>query len=476
MPHIAGHDRSQTLLLPESVDDYVGPENPVRFIDAFVNGLDLAAVGFERAVSNNTGRPSYAPNELLKLYIYGYLNRVRSSRRLEAETHRNIEVIWLLRHLKPDFKTIADFRSQNRSAFRHVFRQFVLLCKQLDLFGRELLAVDGTRIKAVNNKDRNFTRASLANFIELADAKLNDYVQRLDESDAAERETGGARVKNLAEKINAIRGRRARCADMLAQLDRTGEDQISLTDPDSRAMAAHTHVAVGYNIQVAVDAEHKLIVEQQVTNQVVDMGLLTATAEPAKDILGVETIAVVADKGYFKIEDIEACEAAGMVPYVPRPQRGPSVKAGLFRKDEFSYDAASDTYVCPARQRLYPYSSSLLRGLKKTNYVNKLACDDCALRSRCTAGKFRAVSRLENEAVLDRMQARVAKRPDIMDRRRETVEHPFGTIKQWMYQGAFLMRGLEKVRAEFSLTALAYNLRRVLNIVGFADLMAAVAA
>jgi transposase len=476
MPHIAGHDRSQTLLLPESVDDYVGPENPVRFIDAFVNGLDLAAVGFERAVSNNTGRPSYAPNELLKLYIYGYLNRVRSSRRLEAETHRNIEVIWLLRHLKPDFKTIADFRSQNRSAFRHVFRQFVLLCKQLDLFGRELLAVDGTRIKAVNNKDRNFTRAALAKFIELADAKLNDYVQRLDESDAAERETGGARVKNLAEKINAIRGRRARCADMLAQLDRTGEDQISLTDPDSRAMAAHTHVAVGYNIQVAVDAEHKLIVEQQVTNQVVDMGLLTATAEPAKDILGVETIAVVADKGYFKIEDIEACEAAGMVPYVPRPQRGPSVKAGLFRKDEFSYDAASDTYVCPARQRLYPYSSSLLRGLKKTNYVNKLACDDCALRSRCTAGKFRAVSRLENEAVLDRMQARVAKRPDIMDRRRETVEHPFGTIKQWMYQGAFLMRGLEKVRAEFSLTALAYNLRRVLNIVGFADLMAAVAA
>ena len=476
MPHIAGHDRSQTLLLPESVDDYVGPENPLRFIDAFVAGLDLAAAGFERVTSNNTGRPSYAPDDLLKLYIYGYLNRVRSSRRLEAETHRNIEVIWLLRHLKPDFKTIADFRSHNRLAFRNVFRQFVLLCKQLDLFGRELLAVDGTRIKAVNNKDRNFTRASLAKFIELADAKLEDYVKRLDESDAAENKTAGARVKNLAEKINAIRERRTRCATMLAELDRTGEDQISLTDPDSRAMAGHTHVAVGYNIQIAVDAEHKLIVEQQVTNQVVDMGLLTQTAEPAKDILGVGTIAVVADKGYFKIEDIEACEKAGMVPYVPRPQRGPSVKAGLFRKDEFSYDAESDTYVCPARQRLHPYSSSLLRGLKKTNYVNKLACDDCALRSRCTAGKFRTVSRLENEAVFDRMQARVAERPDIMNRRRETVEHPFGTIKQWMYQAAFLMRGLEKVRAEFSLTALAYNLRRVLNIVGFADLMAAVAA
>jgi transposase len=476
MPHIFGRDRSQTLLLPESVDDYVGPENPVRFIDAFVEGLDLAAAGFARVAPNATGRPSYAPQDLLKLYIYGYLNRVRSSRRLEAETHRNIEVIWLLRHLKPDFKTIADFRSDNRGAFRQVFRQFVLLCKQMDLFGRELLAVDGTRIKAVNNKDRNFTRASLTKFIELADAKLDDYLQRLDQSDATEAKTGGSRVKNLAEKINAIRERRTRCANMLAELDRTGEDQISLTDPDSRAMAAHTHVGVGYNVQIAVDTEHKLIVEQQVTNQVLDLGLLTETAEPAKEILGVDAISVVADKGYFKIEDIETCENAGILPYVPRPQRGPSVRAGLFRKDEFSYDADSDTYLCPAGQRLHAYSSSLMRGLTKTNYVNKLACDDCAVRTRCTNGKFRAVSRLENEAVLDRMQARLAKRQDILERRRETVEHPFGTIKQWMYQGAFLMRGLEKVRAEFSLTALAYNLRRVLNIVGFAELMAALAA
>jgi len=476
MSHIAGHDRSQTLLLPESVDDYVGPENPVRFIDAFVDGLDLTAAGFVRVAPQVTGRPGYAPKDLLKLYVYGYLNRVRSSRRLEAETHRNIEVIWLLRHLKPDFKTIADFRRDNRKAFRPIFRQFVLLCRQLDLFGRELLAVDGTRIKAVNNKDRNFTRASLTKFIEVADAKLDDYLQRLDQSDVSESGTAGSRTKNLAEKIAAIRERRTRCKAMLTELDRTGEERISLTDPDSRAMAAHTRVAVGYNIQVAVDAKHKLIVEQQVTNQVVDMGQLTRTAAPAKDVLGVETIAVVADKGYFKIEDIEACEKAGIEPYVPRPQRGPSVKAGLFRKDEFSYDAASDSFVCPAGQRLHPYSSSFLRGLSKTNYTNKPACDDCVIRSLCTNGRFRTVSRLENEAVLDRMQARLAERPDILDRRRETVEHPFGTIKQWMNQGAFLTRGLEKVRAEFSLTALVYNLRRVLNIVGFSKLMAAVAA
>ena len=314
MAHIPGHDRSQLLLLPEAVDDYVAADNPVRFIEAFVDGLDLAALGFIGTVPKATGRPGYAPADLLKLYIYGYLNRVRSSRRLEAETHRNIEVIWLLRHLKPDFKTIADFRRDNRKAFRLVFRQFVMLCKQLDLFGRELLAVDGTRIKAVNNKDRNFTRASLAEFIKLADQKLDDYLQRLDHSDTTEQSAGGARVANLAEKIAAIRGRRERCQEMLAELDRTGENQISLTDPDSRAMAAHTRVAVGYSVQVAVDTKHKQIVEQQVTNQVLDMGLLTETAEPAKEILGIETIAVVADKGYFKIEDIEACEKAGMEP------------------------------------------------------------------------------------------------------------------------------------------------------------------
>jgi len=474
--HIAGRDRSQTLLLPESLDDYVGPDNPVRFIEAFVDGLDLAAAGFARVQARETGRPGYAPADLLKLYIYGYLNRVRSSRRLEAETHRNIELIWLLRHLKPDFKTIADFRRDNHNAFRPVFRQFVLLCRQLDLFGRELLAVDGTRIKAVNNKDRNFTRASLTEFITLADARLDDYLQRLDARDAAESGAGGSRVKNLAEKIAVLRERRARCKEMLAELDRTGESQISLTDPDSRAMAAHTHVAVGYNAQIAVDTKHKLIVEQQVTNQVVDMGLLTQTAEPAREILGVEQIAVAADRGYFKIEDIEACEQAGMEPYVPRPQRGPSVKAGLYRKDEFSYDPATDSFLCPAGQRLHPFSSSLLRGLKKINYANRAACRDCPLRSQCTGNQFRSVSRLENEAVLDRMQARLAKHPDIPDRRRETVEHPFGTIKQWMNQGAFLMRGLEKVRGEFSLTALAYNLRRVLNIVGFTELMAAVQA
>jgi transposase len=476
MAHISGFERNQLLLLPEAVDDYVGADNSVRFVDVFVDGLDLAEAGLGRVQPKATGRPGYAPSDLLKLYIYGYLNRVRSSRRLEAECHRNIEVIWLLRALKPDFKTIADFRADNRAAFKAVFRAFTLLCKQLDLFGRELLAVDGTRIKAVNNKDRNFTLNSLETFIKGADERLADYLQRLDEGDAAEKATGGARVKNLAEKIEALSKKRSEYAAILKTLERTGADQISLTDPDSRAMAAHTRVAVGYNVQVAVDAKNKLIVEQEVTNQVVDMGLLQATAEPAREILGVATIDVVADKGYFRTEDIAACEKAGLTPYVPRPQRGSSASNGFFRKDEFVYDRERDAYACPGGHELKPFRFGKLREMAKIDYANKEACRECPLRPRCTDSGYRAVSRLEHEDALDRMAARLKTKPWILDRRRETVEHPFGTIKQWMNQGAFLTRGLEKVRAEFSLTALVYNLRRALNILGVGTLMAAIAA
>jgi transposase len=321
------------LLLPEVVDDYVGPDNPVRFIEAFIDGLDLQACGFSRVTPNVTGRPGYDPSDLLKLYLYGYTNRVRSSRRLETETHRNIEVIWLLRHLKPDHKTIANFRRANHAAFRQVFREFVILCRQRDLFGREPLAVDGTRLKAVNNKERNFTRAALTTFIREADERLTEYMKRLDVGDAQEENTGGSdgpTAKNLAEKIAAIKGKRDRHKALLDELDRTGEDQISLTDPDSRAMARMTKVGVGYNIQLAVDVKHKLIAEQEVSSQVVDMGLLTQTTQAAMDNLGVEQIEVVADRGYFKVEDIEACEKAGITAYVPKPLRAPRFARASF--------------------------------------------------------------------------------------------------------------------------------------------------
>ena len=475
MAHLSGTDRSQLLLLPEAIDDYVGPNNPVRFIEAFVDGLDLQAAGFARVHAKTMGRPGFDPADLLKLYIYGYLNRVRSSRRLEAETQRNIEVIWLLRHLRPDFKTIADFRRDNRSAFRQVFREFVLLCRQLDLFGRELLAVDGTRIKAVNSKDRNFTRAALAKIIGDADERLSKYMGHLDKGDADEAADGGdvGRDNKLAEKIAAIRGRRERHKALLDELDRTGEDQISLTDPDARAMARMTRVGVGYNVQLAVDTKHNLIAEQEVSNQVLDLGLLAPTVTAAMDTLGVETIEAVADRGYFKFEDIEACEAAGITAYVPKPIRGFAARGGFFIKEEFRYQADRDVYLCPANVVLSPRYFSKSRDNVKIDYINRKACPTCALKSRCTTTAFRRVTRLENEAVLDRMSARLVARPDMLRRRRESVEHPFGTIKQWMNQGAFLMRRLDNVRGEFSLTALAYNIRRAISLVGVSGLMAA---
>ena len=432
MAYLAGSNRSQLLLLPETVDDYVGPDNPVRFIEAFVDQLDLRTAGFVRVQAKATGRPGYDPADLLKLYIYGYLNRTRSSRRLEAETHRNVEVIWLLRHLKPDFKTIADFRRDNRAAFKVVFREFVLLCRQLDLFGRELLAVDGTRIKAVNNKDRNFTRGALAEFIRRADERLAAYLKHLDDGDAQEESassSGGRSDDKLKQKIAAIQGKRDRHKAMLADLERTGEDQVSLTDPDSRAMARMTKVGVGYNVQIAVDVKHKLIVELEVCNQVLDMGLLARTAEAAMATLGVDRIEAVADKGYFKIEDVEACEKAGITAYLPKPVRGPAVRENFFPKEAFHFNPEKNVYTCPAGQTLSPYRRGRSRDNVKIDYANRAACKGCTLRPRCTK-TYRHVSRLENEAVLDRMAARLAARPEILDRRRETVEHPFGTIKQ----------------------------------------------
>lgn len=478
MGYIEGHSRDQMLLLPASVDDYVSADNPVRFIAAFVDDLDLGELGFGRSRPNATGRPGYDPADLLKLYLYGYLNRVRSSRCLATETARNLEVIWLLGGLRPDFRTIADFRRANRAAFKPLFRSFVLLCRRLHLFGRELVAVDGTRLKAVNSRKRNFTRQKLAGWIKLADERIEEYLARLDLADRAEAEAEGAarRAAVLTAKIARMRERRELHSAMLADLVVSGESQMSLTDPDARGMATQPKVGVGYNAQVAVDARHKLIVEQYVTNSGSDLGFLAQTASAAREVLGVEQIDAVADKGYYKGEDIAACEDVGVIPYVVRPQRGPAINEGYFAKDEFRYDAQEDRYTCPGGQRLDPYTRSQKNGHVTIRYANMRACRDCALKPQCASGTRRSIDRWENEAVLERMAERLNARPDIIDRRRETVEHPFGTIKQWMNQGAFLMRGLANVNAEFSLTALAYNLRRAINILGIPALLRAVLA
>ena len=477
MAHITGADRAQVLLLPDSVEDYVGADNPVRFIDAFVDSLDLAGAGFKRAEPKETGRPGYDPADLLKLYIYGYLNRVRSSRRLEAETHRNLEVIWLLRRLRPDFKTIADFRRENREAFRQVFRDFVKVCRSLELFGRELIAVDGTRIKAVNSRDRNFTEAKLRRELAASHERLERYLQQMDEmdaADAADESPSKGRVRDLAQKIAALRERRARLETHRKALQDSGEEQLSLTDPDARAMHSGTGVGVGYNVQIAVDAKHKLIAEQQVHRQVSDLGLLSETASAARESLGVERIDAVADKGYFKVEDIAECEATGVTPHVPKPQRSPARDRGRFPKARFRYDAGTDTYACPVGQQLKPLYTSRVRDTTLIHYANRGASRGCALKALCTSDSYRRISRYEGEAVLDRMAERLAQRPELLRQRRESVEHPFGSIKQWMGQGAFLMRRLENVRAEFSLTALAYNIRRATSLISVPTLIAAV--
>ena len=479
MAHISGEDRSQLLLLPDAVDDYVGPDNPVRFIDAFVAGLDLEAAGFRRVRPQEKGRPGYDPADLLKLYIYGYLNRVRSSRRLEAETHRNLEVMWLMRRLRPDFKTIADFRRDNRSAFRQVFREFVKLCGELDLYGRELIAVDGTRIKAVNNRDRNFTQAKLQRHLQSIDERLDRYLDQMSEADAHDTDGGTPVVANMREKIASLRERRKALEGHRRTLAESGEAQVSLTDPDSRAMHSGTGVGVGYNVQIAVDTKHNLIAEQQVHSKVSDLGLLAETAVAARENLAVDEIDAVADGGYYKIEDIEDCRAGGVMPYVPKPDRSLARRSGHFPKSDFRYDTATDTYRCPAGERLVPLyrntAGKARGGTSIISYLNRAACRACALRHRCTKTAYRSIVRYENEAVLERMADRLAARLDVLDRRRESVEHPFGSIKQWMGQGAFLTRRLGNVRAEFSLTALAYNMRRAINLVGVPAMIAAAA-
>jgi len=477
MRTITGTDRSQTLLLPAAVEDYIGPDNPVRFIDAFVDELDLATLGFVRARPERTGRPGYHPGDLLKLYIYGYLNRVRSSRRLEAETHRNLEVIWLLRQLRPDFKTIADFRRQNRKAFKQVFREFVVLCRNLDLYGRELIAVDGTRIKAVNSKDRNFTKASLDKLIQQSDERLEKYLSQLDTGDSDEQGAPESnQVDNLEGKIANIRTRRDQLRSYRTELQASGEDQISLTDPDARAMARMTKVGVGYNIQIAVDAKNSLIAEQHVTNKVLDYGHLTDTAKAAKDILEAETPDIVADRGYFQAEDIEACEDAGMTPFVPKPDRGPAKRQGLFPKEKFNFDPERDGYVCPGKRFLRLRSIRKERAVEIRMYTGHGVCGDCALKSQCTKSDFRQLSRYANEAQLERMAERVAARPELQDIRRQTVEHPFGTIKSWMGATHFRMRRLKNVATEMALHVLAYTIRRVVQIISIPVLLAAIRA
>lgn len=475
MAHISGIDRNQEMLLPERLEDYVATDHPVRFIDAFVNGLDLRRSGFLRLEPAKTGRPGYAPRDLLKLYIWGYLNQVRSSRGLERECSRNLEAIWLMGKLRPDFKTIADFRKENAKAFRAVFREFNLICRELNLFGKELVAIDGTKIKASNNVARCINAEKLQALIKRIDAQVDGYLVQLDCADQKESQEKKAGQnpsdpEAFQKKIESLRKKQKRYQEALVTLEKSGEKEICLTDPESRRM---WKVGVGYNAQIAVDAKHKLIAEQEVVQDPTDHGQLQAMAQLVKESLEAETLKVVADGGYYENVQIADCEGINVETYVPRPKKGSAEVAGRFGKSEFSYDPIADCYHCPEGVKLEAGSKFQKHGKLHTRYSNPSACGTCQLKAQCTKGPFRGIDRWDGEAALDRMHARTAANPDLIRKRKGVVEHPFGTIKFWMNQSAFLMRGLEKVRAEFSLSTLVYNLKRAINILGYEKLIKA---
>jgi len=473
---MVGADRGQSTLLPECLDDWIDESNPVRAVDAFVDGLDLAQLGFEGIVPEVTGRPAYHPSALLKLYIYGYLNRVQSSRRLEREAGRNLEVIWLLGRLLPDDKTIADFRKDNGSAIRKVCAQFVVLCRAMGLLTKASVAIDGSKFKAVNNRDRNFTRAKVERRRAQLEESVARYLSQLDTADLQEpSETLVAKTAHLKEKLAKLESEMKRLAAMEKQMLASPDQQISLTDPDSRSMATSGRGSgvVGYNVQVAVDTAHHLIVTHEVINVGTDRSQLAHIAKETKATLEVEKLDVVADRGYFSGEEILACEKADITVTLPKPMTSNSKAAGRFGKQDFRYVAAEDVYVCPAGQRLAYSFTTEDKGLVLRRYRTK-ACQSCSIKNACTTAKERLISRWEHEHVLEAVQRRLDEHPEKMRQRRETVEHPFGTIKARMGATHFLMKTLPKVATEMALHVLAYNLTRVMNIVGVKPLLVAI--
>jgi len=475
MSFIEGINRKQETLFPAAVDDYVEADNSVRFIDAYVDSLDLQALGFERFEPADTGRPGYNPGDLLRLYLYGYLNKIRSSRRLEREARRNVELMWLLCRLRPDFKTIADFRRDNLKAIRNACRELTLLCKKLELFGGELVAIDGSKFRAVNHRSRNFNEEGLRKAIKEIDARVSDYLAKLDQADKAEEPMPQASVEHLTKKIASLRERVEEARVLLAQMTENEIAEVSLTDPDSRRMKTGGVTDVCYNVQAAVDAKYHLVIADDVTNDPTDRDWLVTMAEAAKDVLQQETLDVTADKGYSSSAQVKACVDGGIMPYIPKVKTSANEKLGLYTKDDFRYKADQDCYVCPAGATL-SFRFERVEKKRPVRFYSTAACNGCPLRSQCTRNKRgRRITRHADEYVLEEMQKRVALRPQLVALRKTIVEHVFGTIKRWMDQGFFLMRTLPKVRTEFSLSVFAYNLRRLLSIKTVPELLAALA-
>jgi len=470
---VEGEDRCQQALLPASLEDYIDEENTVRVIDAFIDELDLAALGFKRTQPKATGRPAYHPSTLLKIYLYGYLNSIQSSRRLEREAGRNVELMWLTGRLAPDFKTIADFRKDNGPAIHAVCAQFISLCRELGLFVRTVIAIDGSRFKAVNARVKNFTKGKLKRRIGQVEASIEHYLNALDNAGLQEVVVAEDKVASMQDKLAAMKMKLAKLKQREVEVLAAPHQQISLTDPDARSMAtSHDIGMVGYNVQSAVDTKHHLIVSHEVTNLVSDKVHLSRQAAKAKAAIGRKTLDVYADRGYFSGAEIVACKANGVTAYAPKPLTSGSRAAGRFGKDEFVYVPAENAYQCPAGEKLTYRFDSIEKGLTLHCYWTT-KCETCHLKSRCTTGNFRRIKRWENEGVVDAMLDQLNK-SDAMTIRRRTVEHPFGTIKARMGATHFLMKGLKNVQTEMSLSVLAYNLTRMIAIMGVKPLIAAI--
>ena len=474
--YIVGEDRQQATLFPESLDDYIAEDSAVRVIDVFIDDLDLSGLGFN-VEPNDTGRPGYHPSTLLKIYIYGYLNRVQSSRRLERETQRNVELMWLTGRLAPDFKTIADFRHDNGKAIRLVCREFVMLCRKLNLFSEAFVAIDGSKFKAVNNRDRNFTKAKMRRRLQQIDESIERYLGQLASADRQEATIAETKTQRLTDKIKALKQEMARLKKLEVRMLAAPDEQISLTDSDARSMATSGRGTgmVGYNVQTAVDAKHHLIVAHEVTNVGHDRAQLSKMAKQAKVAIGVDHLDVVADRGYFHGEELLACDEARITTYLPKPQTSGNLAKGLFGKRDFVYHSEDDEYECPAGQRLIYRFTREENGQTIHRYWSS-GCPKCAMKDQCTTGDYRRVSRWEHEAVIEAAERRLDEEPQRMRVRRSTVEHPFGTLKAWMGYTHFQMKTLKHVSTEMSLHVLAYNLKRVLSILGTKPLIAAMQA
>jgi transposase len=466
---IEGEDRSQVTLLPECLDDFIAEDNTVRIVDVFIDELDLVALGFDGASPAVTGRPSYHPSVLLKLYLYGYLNRIQSSRRLERECQRNVELMWLTGRLAPDFKTIADFRRDNGKGIRSVCRRFVGLCRELKLFTEAVVAIDGSKFKAVNNRERNYTPGKIERRERELEESIQRYLDAMETADRTQPTEMQAKTERLQGKVQKMRQRMQELQAVKAQLETLPDHQLSQTDPDARAMTTYSAkgtAMVGYNVQTAVDTKNHLIVAHEVTNNGSDRAQLSAIALAARDAMGKRRLKAIADRGYYSGLELKACEDAGITALVPRPMTSNARAEGRFDKTDFIYIARADEYQCPAGQRaIYRYTSDD-RGLQVRTYWAS-ACPACPMKAQCTTGENRRIRRWEHEAVTDRVQQQLDRMPRAMTVRKSTIEHVFGTLKHWMGWTHFLMRGIRNVATEMSLSVLAYNFKRVLSILGF---------